>query len=367
VCQVARIIEGATEQPVYRIAPDVLAWIDQTNRGKAGDSAVSISRHFVEPVATREGPIDVHLTVGLVDGLVEGNARSRIECSVAAITMARASGETFHRYQSMDPAIRRQLSLMGELRSGMKRNEVRVAYQPKLDIKRGTISHAEALVRWHHPREGVIPPDLFIPLAETTGVVRELTDHVLSQALSDCASMRNAGKPLCVAVNICAADIGRGNFVTEIRELISRSDADPSWLILEVTESAILSSPQKAINALTALRAMGVGLSVDDYGTGQSTLSYLKRLPVSELKIDKSFVTSMCDNENDHIMVRSTIDLAHELGMKVVAEGVENSRTLEALRALGCDYAQGYLIGKAMPVRELCGLIRVDDLPSKVA
>jgi EAL domain-containing protein (putative c-di-GMP-specific phosphodiesterase class I) len=242
---------------------------------------------------------------------------------------------------------------MGELRRGMSRGEVKIAYQPKLDIRRGTIAHAEALVRWHHPQEGAIPPDLFIPLAESTGVVRELTEYVLARALADCMSARNAGHELCVAVNISAADISRGDFVAEIRELIAKWKAEASFLTLEVTESAILRSPKKAIEVLTALRKMGIKLSVDDYGTGQSSLSYLKQLPVSELKIDKSFVTSMCDNENDRIMVRSTIDMAHELGLVVVAEGVEDARTLQVLRSLGCDFAQGYLIGKAMALEEL--------------
>jgi EAL domain-containing protein (putative c-di-GMP-specific phosphodiesterase class I) len=250
---------------------------------------------------------------------------------------------------------------MGELRRGMSRGQVKIAYQPKLDIRRGTIAHAEALVRWHHPQEGAIPPDLFIPLAESTGVVRELTEYVLSRALADCAKLRKAGKKFGIAVNISAADLSRGDFVTEVRKLIERSKVDPSSLTLEVTESAILRSPQKAIGALNALREMGIKLSVDDYGTGQSTLSYLKQLPVSELKIDKSFVTSMCDNANDRIMVRSTIDMAHELGLVVVAEGVEDARTLQELRSLGCDFAQGYLIGKATPLEEL---IESDEGPN---
>jgi EAL domain-containing protein (putative c-di-GMP-specific phosphodiesterase class I) len=189
-------------------------------------------------------------------------------------------------------------------------------------------------------------------------VVRELTAYVISQALADCATFRESGSPLRVAVNVSAADIGRGDFVGQIRELIATAGVDPSCLALEITESAILGSPRKAMEALAEFRKMGIDLSIDDYGTGQSTLSYLKQLPVSELKIDKSFVTSMCDNENDRIMVKSTIDLAHELGMKVVAEGVEEDRTLDLLRSLGCDYAQGYLIGKAMPVADLAELAR---------
>jgi EAL domain-containing protein (putative c-di-GMP-specific phosphodiesterase class I) len=353
VREVARRLESASAQTVYRVAPDVLAWVDLAGLETDGLRPARVGELFVEPVSTREGPVDVHLTIGLDDEPIGANVRSKIERSVAAITMARAAGEDCHSYQSINPNVRRELSLMGELRRGMSRGEVKIAYQPKLDIRSGTIAHAEALVRWHHPQEGVIPPDLFIPLAESTGVVRELTEYVLSRALADCAKLRKAGKEFCIAVNISAADLSRGDFVTEIRELMERSKADPSSLTLEVTESAILRSPQKAIEALNDLREMGIKLSVDDYGTGQSTLSYLKQLPVSELKIDKSFVTSMCDNANDRIMVRSTIDMAHELGLAVVAEGVEDARTLQALRSLGCDFAQGYLIGKAMPLEEL--------------
>lgn len=367
VREVAGRIETIHRAQVYRIAPDVLAWLMPAPSEMKGPIAAEIARLFKEPVVTREGPVDVHLTIGMDEEPVGRNARPKIERGMAAITMARAAGEDCHSYESIDPAVRRQLSLMGELRRGMTRGEVKVAYQPKLDIKRGTITHAEALVRWHHPEEGVIAPDLFIPLAESTGVVRELTAYVISQAMDDCASLCESGSPLRIAVNVSAADIGRGDFVAEIRDLIANAGVDPTCLALEITESAILGSPRKAIEALTEFREMGIDLSIDDYGTGQSTLSYLKQLPVSELKIDKSFVTSMCDNENDRIMVKSTIDLAHELGLKVVAEGVEDDRILDALRSLRCDYAQGYLIGKAMSVEDLTLLSGLGGTLSKVA
>jgi len=367
VREAAGRIETLSGSRVYRIAPDVLAWLMPAPDEVNGPIARELARLFQEPVQTREGPVDVHVTIGMDEEAVGQNARSRIERGMAAITMARAAGEDCHLYESIDPAVRRQLSLMGELRRGMKRGEVKVAYQPKLDIRRGTITHAEALVRWYHPEEGVIAPDLFIPLAESTGVVRELTAYVISQAIADCTSFHECGSPLRVAVNVSAADIGRGDFVGQIRKVIVDAEMDPSCLALEITESAILGSPRKAIEALTEFREMGIELSVDDYGTGQSTLSYLKQLPVSELKIDKSFVTSMCDNENDRIMVKSTIDLAHQLGLKVVAEGVEDERTLDLLRSLGCDYAQGYLIGKAMSVDDLSLLAREHEIRAKVA
>jgi EAL domain-containing protein (putative c-di-GMP-specific phosphodiesterase class I)/CHASE2 domain-containing sensor protein len=353
VRDVAMRIQSVTSAQTYRIGADSLAWIGGSDHES---HASKIEDVFIEPVQTSAGPVDVHLTIGLDDEPVGENVRAKIERSVAAITMARAAGENCHWYESVDPNVRRQLSLMGELRLAMRRGDVKIAYQPKLDLRSGMIADAEALVRWQHAQQGAIAPDQFVPLAESTGVVRELTAYVLAQVFADCATMKREGKQICVAVNVSAADIGRGEFVREIAALIGRSKIDPSFLVLEVTESAILGSPRKAIEELTALRGMGVTLSVDDYGTGQSTLSYLKQLPVSELKIDKSFVSSMCDNENDRIMVRSTIDLAHELGMKVVAEGVEDARTLEALRSLGCDFAQGYFISKAVRLEELIAI-----------
>jgi EAL domain-containing protein (putative c-di-GMP-specific phosphodiesterase class I) len=263
--------------------------------------------------------------------------------------------------------MRRELSLMGELRRGMAQGEVTVAYQPKLDIATGRISHAEALVRWRHPVDGMISPGIFVPLAESTGVVRELTAFVLRRAAADAARFKAMGTPIRVAVNVSAADIGNRSFVDEVLEVIREAGIDAGSLALEVTESAIISSQTTAIAVLTALRDQGIAIAIDDYGTGQSTLSYLKQLPVSELKIDQSFVTSLCDNENDRIMVRSTINLSHELGLRVVAEGIEDAQTLELLRSLGCDYAQGYFIGKAMSVAKLSELAASPDGARKVA
>jgi EAL domain-containing protein (putative c-di-GMP-specific phosphodiesterase class I) len=186
-------------------------------------------------------------------------------------------------------------------------------------LRRGKITHAEALVRWRHPVEGLIPPDRFIPLAEATGVIRELTEFVLRRVMSDSARLAAQGQRMQLAVNVSAADIDRPDFVDLVLGLIEDSHCDQTDLTLEVTESAIIGSPATAAAALAALRELGLQLAVDDYGTGQSTLSYLKKLPVSELKIDKSFVTAICQNPSDRIMVRSTIDLAHELGLRVVA------------------------------------------------
>ena len=345
-------IETAIGQPVYRIAPDTLAWLASEDCAPGLDLVAM----FREPVQTREGAVDIHLTIGMDGAEVGHNVQSKIERALAAIGSARAAGENCQWYQGSDPFVRRELSLMGELRRGMAQGEVWVAYQPKLDMTTGRITHAEALVRWRHPTDGMISPDRFVPLAESTGVIGELTQFVLRRAAPDIVELKALGKAIRIAVNVSAADLGNMSFIDDVMEIVEESGIDASSLTLEVTESAIISSPATAIAVLTALRGHGVEIAIDDYGTGQSSLSYLKQLPVDELKIDKSFVTSVCEHENDRIMVRSTINLSHELGLRVVAEGVEDAPTLELLRSLGCDYAQGYLIGKAMPVEQLSEL-----------
>ncbi len=361
VVEASARIEQAVGQPVFRIAPDTLAWIGPP------DQTADVAHLFREPIQTREGAVDVHLTVGM-DGEPAGQSvQSKIERALAAIGSARAAGADCQWFQGTDPIVRRQLSLMGELRRGMAQGEVSVAYQPKLHIATGKINHAEALVRWRHPVDGIISPGLFVPLAESTGVIRELTAFVLRQAAADVARLNAMGTPIRIAVNVSAADIGSMSFIDDVLEVIRESGIDAGNLTLEVTESAIISCPKIAIAVLTALRGHGVEIAIDDYGTGQSTLSYLKQLPVDELKIDQTFVTSLCENENDRIMVRSTINLSHELGLRVVAEGVEEGQTLELLGSLGCDYAQGYLIGKAMSVEALSRLAATPGGARKVA
>jgi EAL domain-containing protein (putative c-di-GMP-specific phosphodiesterase class I)/CHASE2 domain-containing sensor protein len=361
VLEASARIERVIGQPIYRIAPDTLGWV------VPGDQAPDLAPLFREPVQTREGAVDIHLTIGMDGGEVGHNVQLKIERALAAIGSARAAGEHCQWYQGSDPLVRRELSLMGELRRGMAQGEVSVAYQPKLDIATGWVTHAEALVRWRHPTDGFISPDRFVPLAESTGVIRELTGFVLRQAAADVARLRALGTPIRIAVNVSAADIGNTGFIDEVLDVIGHAGIDAGSLTLEVTESAIISSPATAIAVLTALRGHGIEIAIDDYGTGQSTLSYLKQLPVDELKIDKSFVTSVCEDDNDRIMVRSTINLSHELGLKVVAEGVEDAATLELLRSLECDYAQGYLIGKAMPVEQLSQLAASPAGARKVA
>lgn len=343
-------IEHFTAATIYRVAPDTLAWVGAP-RMNANDLGQQLNELFVEPILTATGQIDVQWTVGMAD---TGHGPAAIEEGMAAIAVARTEGRTSSWFTGARPSALRDLSMMGELRRGIDDGQLFVVYQPKLNLKTGDITHAEALVRWNHPTEGMIPPDRFLPLAEETGVVRDVTRFVLGQVLADVA--RHPSLSLHVSVNVSAADVGDSGFAPAVIGMVSDSGVDPARLTLEITESAIIRSRDIALAALESLREHGFQLSIDDYGTGQSTLTYVKTLPVGELKIDKTFVTSLCDSHADRLMVRSTIELAHALGLTVVAEGVEDWDTVRLLSELQCDFAQGFVIGQGVKIGEFRSL-----------
>jgi EAL domain-containing protein (putative c-di-GMP-specific phosphodiesterase class I) len=347
-------LEETVGSSVYRIAPDTLAWVTPPEIDPEQVSA-NISAQFTQPVVTGSGPVDVQWTFGMAARTPNTDAARLIERSLAAIGNARTQGRSRQWFQGVAPGALRDLSIMGELRRGIEEDQLFVAYQPKLHLKSGSAVHAEALVRWRHPTEGLVSPDRFIPLAEETGVVREITRFILRRVIADCRAAEMSEK-ISVSINVSAADISQPDFADEVIEALTRAKLDPSRITLEITESAIIRSKATALRVLETLRSHGVRLSIDDYGTGQSTLSYDKSLPVDELKIDKSFVTNLCKNENDRIMVQSTIDLAHQLGLTVVAEGAEDWDTVKLLTELGCDYAQGYAVGRALALADLLSM-----------
>jgi EAL domain-containing protein (putative c-di-GMP-specific phosphodiesterase class I) len=207
---------------------------------------------------------------------------------------------------------------------------------------------AEALVRWQHPDLGLLPPSDFIPVVEQTGLIGPLTRHVLERAIAQCALWRQAGQDLTVSVNLSVRNLLDPDVPALIGDLLTLYGLAPEALQLEITESMLMSDPDRSLVTLTRLAQLGVGLSVDDYGTGYSSLANLRRLPIDELKIDRSFVSPMLSDESDLIIVRSTINLGHDLGLKVVAEGVEDEATLTRLAGLGCDFAQGYHFSKPL-------------------
>ncbi|MEO5680688.1 MAG: EAL domain-containing protein [Acidimicrobiales bacterium] len=247
----------------------------------------------------------------------------------------------------------RRLSLAAELRKAIENDELSVVYQPKAHLGAGRVTGVEALVRWAHPRYGSLPPDEFIPLAEHTGLIRPLTDLVLDRALRQCRAWADLGLELTVAVNLSARSLIDPDLAGNVAALLERAGVAPRMLTLEITESMMMADPVRALETMHRLAATGISLSIDDFGTGYSSLSYLKRLPVHEVKIDKSFVLNMTVEEDDASIVRSVVDLARNLRLRVVAEGVEDAPTLAALAALGCDSVQGYYLSRPVPAATL--------------
>jgi diguanylate cyclase (GGDEF)-like protein len=253
---------------------------------------------------------------------------------------------------SLERCNTRRLTLMGELRKAIINNELVAYYQPKIDVKTGIINEVEALVRWKHKVHGLIPPDDFIPMAEQTGVIKQLTLWVLHESLMQCAKWKSEGINLRVAVNLSASDLLDVRFSDTVTRTLKTHHMAPDNLQLEITESAVMIDAERSLEVLTRLSTLGIRLSVDDFGTGYSSLSYLSKLPVNELKIDKSFVMSMESNSNNLMIVQTTIDLGHNLGLEVVAEGTENASDILRLQQLGCDKAQGYYFTKPLSAKE---------------
>jgi diguanylate cyclase (GGDEF)-like protein len=254
----------------------------------------------------------------------------------------------------------RRLSLAAELRAAIDTGDLSVNYQPKADLVAGQIVAVEALVRWNHPRYGSLPPDEFIPLAEHTGLIRPLTEFVLTQSLQQCRAWADLGIDLAVAVNLSARSLIDTDLPASIEALLASTGVPARRLTLEITESMMMADPVRALETMHRLAGMGISLSIDDFGTGYSSLSYLKRLPVHEVKIDKSFVLSMTVEEDDATIVRSIVDLARNLRLRVVAEGVEDAQSLAALSALGCDIVQGYYLSRPMAAEALTAALVAD-------
>jgi EAL domain-containing protein (putative c-di-GMP-specific phosphodiesterase class I) len=276
-----------------------------------------------------------------------------------AMYTAKRAHEGFAFYQpEQDDHTPDRLLLAGELRHAIENDQLVLHYQPKASFATGCVSHVEALVRWNHPQRGLVPPDQFIPLAEQTGLIRPLFLWVLNDALHQCSLWQQEGIGLHVAVNLSMRNLQDPRLPDTLVNLLSRWNLEPTWVELEITESALAADPERAMRILTRFSAMGMRITIDDFGTGYSSLAYLKRLPVDEIKIDKSFVLGMVNDENDATIVRSTIDLGHNLGLKVVAEGVEDQATWDLLTAWGCDLAQGYFLSHPLPAPDLVAWLR---------
>ena len=258
-----------------------------------------------------------------------------------------------------------RLSMLGDLRNALEREDLQVFLQPKLDLSSGVVIGVEALARWAHPRRGWVAPEDFVPVAEETGLIKQLTDHVLEASAAQLKALRSMGHHLGLAVNLSTHDLLDDMLPERVLRHLERHDVDPSLLTLEITESSLLIDAPRARTTIDRLNRFGVRLSVDDFGTGYSSLSYLRHLPVSELKIDRSFVANVLFDEQDEVIVRSIIDLGHNLGMQVVAEGVETDEVLSRLRGFACDVAQGFGICRPVPLDNFVAWLNTTQHPSR--
>ncbi|WP_417457421.1 EAL domain-containing protein [Kordiimonas sp.] len=343
-----------SDTSVARIATESFAFILE-DASEADTVASLVMNSFMTPFDVASIIIDARAKLGLVKYPGDGDDSAvLLRHAYAALDKGRTVQKGFAWYDpDSDKSQTQRLSMMSELRVGLKNGEVRFAYQPKLDVATGKVTSVEALVRWISPTRGFVPPDEFIPHAERTGDVRHLTEWGLEAAVRQAAEWREKGLELAVAVNLSTNDLMNQGLPGQILQLLKQHKLPASFLKLEVTESAVMHDMDRALDVLNMLAAMGLTLSIDDYGTGYSSLSYIKKLPVSEIKIDKSFVMTLAENEEDNILVRSTIELGHNLGLKVTAEGVEDEESVSRLKEYGCDTLQGYHISRPVPAAEL--------------
>jgi len=262
---------------------------------------------------------------------------------------ARSSDETVRSYlPSMGQVLLRRFQLVTQFRQALDTGQVDVHFQPQLALSTRRVIGVEALVRWHHPEFGMVDPAEFVTLVETTGLIDPLTDYVLDRSLAQCRTWLDRGLSLSVAVNLSVRNLADSEFPRRVTDVLTRHRVPAALLGFELTESAVMSDPERMLPVLRELHELGVRIAVDDFGTGYSSLAYLRRLPVDEVKIDKSFVLGLASDLGDLAVVRAIIELGHSLGLIVVAEGVEQDATRDQLVEMGCDVAQGYLISRPL-------------------
>jgi predicted signal transduction protein with EAL and GGDEF domain len=278
------------------------------------------------------------------------DAGSLIRYADIAMYMAKRSGRAYAVYApDQEQVSRDMLSLKSQLREAIQSGQLVLHYQPKVDHHECRVIGLEALVRWQHPDRGLLDPDNFIPLAEEAGLIEEITRWVLKTAISELAKLHAKGHMLTMSVNLSPRNLHDMELPATISMFLAGNGITSEYLTLEITENAVMANPADAIAILHKLDRMGITLAIDDFGTGYSSLAHLRQLPVDEIKIDKSFVIDMEENENDAVIVRSIIDLAHNLGLKVVAEGVHTKDAWDSLTILGCDHSQGYYLSRPLP------------------
>jgi EAL domain-containing protein (putative c-di-GMP-specific phosphodiesterase class I) len=312
-------------------------------------------------------PLTVDSSIGYVVAPEQGSdVDELLRLADVALYVAKAQHTGVVRYHPAqnhyDPA---KLALIGELRQAIETDQLVLHYQPKIRVQDGRVDSVEALVRWQHSKHGLLPPDLFIPAAEQTDLIERLTGWVLTRALGDLRQLRSAVDSLQVSVNISARNLSRSGFAQRVDQTLARVGILAEHLVVELTETGLLTDPPRAAAVLSEVSALGVGVSIDDFGIGQTSLAYLATLPVDELKVDRSFISDLPTNRAHEAIVRSIVELGHNLGLRVVAEGVETTEGFTMLETMGCDGAQGYLFARPMPADQL--MVWLTDPPVRSA
>jgi diguanylate cyclase (GGDEF)-like protein len=355
---------------VARLGGDEFAvLLPAANIDAAQIMAADILQALETPLSLEDQMVDIGAGLGIA-GYPEHADDGETLLSMAEVAMyaAKQRNDGAVVYDAaMDKSSAKSLSLLTELRNAAERNEFRLHVQPKISLQTGKVVGMEALVRWVHPERGNVFPDEFIPFAEQTGFIRVLTRWVMERSAELCRELALKGHPLKVSVNLSTRDLLDQDLPAKFADLLARHKLTPGSFCLEITESAIMDDPVRAQNTLERLSAMGLDLSIDDFGTGYSSLAYLKRLPVNELKIDKSFVLNMEKDEGDTKIVRSTIDLGHNMGLRVVAEGIESEAVWRLLAELGCDQGQGYFMSRPIPGDQMIAWLEKWRAPIAIA
>jgi EAL domain-containing protein (putative c-di-GMP-specific phosphodiesterase class I) len=356
---VARLSLGSKDRTFYQGDGGIFAWF-QTGGKPFGHHIDALYALFRNPV--RVDGLSIDLTISF--GVEIGSGRSLANRLASALVAAEEAAHDGLKWKYHDPGTFAdkswKLSMLSQLDSAIDKGEVWIALQPQLDLKSRRISGAEALARWTHPEKGPIAASEFVAAAEQHDRIGKLTDFVLEKAVAAASTINKRGFDFNVAVNLSARLLTDKQFAIRVAALLARHGLEPRRLTLELTETTELADGGEALDMLNRLRDLGVEISIDDYGTGLSTLDYLKKIPANEIKIDQSFVKGLCDNRSDRLMVHSTIGLAHSLERRVVAEGVEERNILDALTEMDCDIAQGFVIGRPMSLESLLKRIALD-------
>ena len=365
---VARLSFGTESSAVYQLDEGVFVWLaDHRGEDEVVQQIEALHALFRSPIVVATRLIDLAISFGIdMD-----DSRTLMQRVPSAMIAADGASREGKRWASFNPASLEdaewEMSLLARLDHAMETDELWIAYQPKLDLLRDKVVGAEALVRWTHPEKGQIFPDQFIGAAEAGGRIESLTYFVLDRALEAAALINAGGERFEIAVNLSALLLSNGDLVDRVEALVRKHRLPPELLTLEVTETSTMGTAEQTLLNMQRLADAGFCLSIDDYGTGFSTLGYLKRIPANEIKIDRSFISMLHKSQSDRIMVNSTIQLAHSLGRKVVAEGVENEEVLAELRRMECDVGQGYHIARPCPLPQLLAILAERGDTRKVA